>query len=63
MKKLPPYRIPPNSHKRKQKVLKRKHDLKRSQLTSNDLKRPKFTSNDLAKPDTNTEYTIKRTSI
>ena len=33
-----PYRIPPNSHKRKQKILNRKHDLERPQLTSDDLK-------------------------
>ena len=33
------YRIPPNSHKRRQKISNREHDLERPQLTSIDLKR------------------------
>ena len=56
------YRIPPNSHKRRQKILNREHDLERPQMTSNDFERPQLTSNDLAKPDTTTESTVKRTS-
>ena len=49
---LSPYRILPNSHKRKQKISNREHDLDRPQLTSDDL----------AEPDTNTESIVKRTS-
>ena len=41
---LPPYRSPPNSHKREQKTSNREHDLERPQRTSNDLKRPQLTS-------------------
>ena len=38
-----PYRILPNSNKRK-KILTRGHDLERRQMTSNDLKIPRLTS-------------------
>ena len=38
------YRIPTNSHKRRQKISNREHDLKRSQKPSNNLKRPQLTS-------------------
>ena len=38
-----PHRIPPNSHKRKQKILNREHDAGRPQMTSNDLKRTQLT--------------------
>ena len=41
---LPPYRNPPNSNKRKQKISNCKHDLKIPQMTSNDLKRRQLTS-------------------
>ena len=49
---LSPYRIPPNSHKRGQKIWstnvydnsKQEHYLKRPQMTSIDLKRPQLTS-------------------
>ena len=41
---LSPYRIPPNSNKRKQKIPNHAHDLERPQMTSNDLKRPQMTS-------------------
>ena len=39
-----PYRIQPNSNKRKQKISYREYDLERPQMTSNDLKRPQLTS-------------------
>ena len=39
-----PHRIPANSHKRKQKILNREHDVERPQMTSNDLKRTQLTS-------------------
>ena len=42
---LPPFSIPPKSHKRKQKISNREHDLERPQMTSIDLKRPQ--TNDL----------------
>ena len=42
---LSPDKIPPNSHKSKQKTLNREHDFERLQMTSNDLKRPRLTSN------------------
>ena len=32
-----PYRISPNSHKRKQKISNHEHDLERPQLTSNEV--------------------------
>ena len=38
-----PYRIPPNSHKRKQ-LSNRAHDLEGPQSTSNDIKRPQLAS-------------------
>ena len=41
---LSPYRIIPNTNKRKQKFLYRKHDLEGPQMTSNDLKRPQMIS-------------------
>ena len=44
---LPPYRIPPNTHKRKQKISNHELDFGRPQMTSNDLKRPQKTSIDL----------------
>ena len=43
---LSPYRYPPNSIKRKQKISNREHDLERPQLTSYDIKRPQMTSNE-----------------
>ena len=44
IKMLSPFRIPANSHKRKQKISNCEHDLQRPQLTSNDLRRPQVTS-------------------
>ena len=41
-----PFRNTPSSHKRKQKISNREHDLQRHQMTSNDLKEPQLTSND-----------------
>ena len=41
---LSTYRIPPNSHKRRQKISNREHDLERPRMTSEDLKRPQMTS-------------------
>ena len=35
---LSPYKIPPNNHRRRQKILNREHDLQKTQITSNDLK-------------------------
>ena len=35
---LSPYRIPPDSHKRKQKNSNHENDLEKPQMTSNDLK-------------------------
>ena len=32
-----PYRIPPDNHKRKQKISNRENDFERQQMTSNDL--------------------------
>ena len=38
-KNLPsPYGVPSNSHKRKQRILNREHDLERLEMNSNDLK-------------------------
>ena len=44
---LSPFIIPPNNHKRKQKISNREHDLERPQMTSNDLKRPQLTSKEV----------------
>ena len=44
---LSPYRIPPNSHKRKQYISNREHDLERFQMTSIELKRPQLTSEEV----------------
>ena len=58
---LPPYRISPNSHKRRPKISitnlnddsRREHDVKRPQKTSKDLERPQMTSK-LSSPDIET---------
>ena len=52
IKMLPPYRISPNSHKRRQKISNtnlsddshRERDVERPHMTSKDLKRPQMTS-------------------
>ena len=59
---LSPCRIPPESHRTKQKVLNREHDLEGPHWNSNDLKTPQMTSYDLTKPDTNTDSSAKHTS-
>ena len=65
---LLPYRIQPNSHKRKQKVLNRKNDLEKPQMTSSDLKRPQFSSKEssqkveVVKPESNADCTVTRTT-
>ena len=41
---LSPHRMSANSHRRRQKISNREHDLERSQLTSNDLITPQMTS-------------------
>ena len=46
---LSPYRIPPNSSKRKPKISNREHDIVRPQMTSNDLKLPQNNSIDTKK--------------
>ena len=43
---LSPYRIPPDSHKRRQKILNQEQDLEGTQMFSNDCKRPQMTTND-----------------
>ena len=45
---LSPYRIPPNSNKRKQKTSNCEHDLERHQMRSNYLKEPQLTSQELS---------------
>ena len=67
---LSPYKIPPNTHKRRQKITNtnlkdksnREHDVQRRKMTSIDLIRPQMASNDVAKPKTNTKSTCKRAS-
>ena len=44
---FPPYRIPPNTNKRKQKISNREKFLKRPQITSNDLKGHQLASKDV----------------
>ena len=48
---ISPYRISPNSQKRKQGISNRENDLDRPQTTSNDRKRHQMTSNDFKRPE------------
>ena len=59
-----PYRIQPNSNKKKQKISTREHDIERHQMTSNDRKRPQLTSKKVTEENvislqTKSNYTLK----
>ena len=62
---LLPYRIPPNSHKRRQKISndnsKSEHDLKRPQISSNDLKTTQ--KNGIVEPESNADSAVNLTII
>ena len=57
---LSPYRIPPNSHERRQKITNT--NLNDNSNRAHDVQRRQMISDFLAKPDTNTEFTIQRSS-